>query len=140
MTQFDFRKMRRLINRVPMARLNMDRALVRSSRLTAQYSDMPRGGSKPGDPTADGAILYMTAKEAYERLVDELLEMRCELRPKIDRLDSPLQKNAMRMRYLEGRSVREIAYYLNYSEQHVFRTISHAEEKILKNESCESLN
>lgn len=138
MAEFDFRQMRRLINRLPMARLNVDRALARSSRMTAQYSDMPRGGNKTSDPTSEGAVMYIAAKDAYSRLKSELEDMQREVEPIIDRLDRPLQRNAMRMRYIEGRSVREIAYYLNYSEQHIFRVISRAEEKINKNESCAS--
>lgn len=138
MAEFDFRKMRKLINRLPMARLNVDRALARSSRMTAQYSDMPRGGNKTSDPTSEGAVMYIAAKDAYSRLKSELENMQREVEPIIDGLDRPLQRNAMRMRYIEGRSVREIAYYLNYSEQHIFRVISSAEEKINKNESCAS--
>jgi DNA-directed RNA polymerase specialized sigma subunit len=138
MAEFDFRQMRKLINRLPMARLNVDRALARSSRMTAQYSDMPRGGNKTSDPTSEGAVMYIAAKDAYSRLKSELEDMQREVEPIIDRLDRPLQRNAMRMRYIEGRSVREIAYYLNYSEQHIFRVISSAEEKINKNESCAS--
>lgn len=138
MAEFDFRQMRRLINRLPMARLNVDRALARSSRMTAQYSDMPRGGNKTSDPTSEGAVMYIAAKDAYSRLKSELENMQREVEPIIDGLDRPLQRNAMRMRYIEGRSVREIAYYLNYSEQHIFRVISSAEEKINKNESCAS--
>ena len=132
MAEFDFRRMRRLINRIPMARLNVDRALVRSSRMTAQYSDMPRGGNKVSDPTASGAVLYMTAKNAYEKLTKELGEMQAELSPMIETLNYPLWKNAMRLRYIEGRSAREIAYYLNYSEQHIFWVLSNAEKEIQK--------
>lgn len=141
MSDFDFARMRCLINRLPMARLNVDRALARSARMTAQYSDMPRGGNKTSDPTAGGAVLLMAAKNAYMRLKDELCEMQAELQPYIDRLEHPLQRNAMQMRYIERRSAREIAYYLNYSEQHVFRVITRSEEKInvmRKNESYES--
>lgn len=41
-----------------------------------------------------------------------------------------LEVQCMRMRYLEGRSAREISYNLAYSEQHVFRVIGNAERKI----------
>lgn len=135
MPEFDFKRMRYLLNRLPMARLNVDRALTRSARMTAQYSDMPRGGNRTSDPTGRGAELYIAAKEAYAALKLELDKMQEELLPAIEKLEHPLQRNAMRMRYIEGRSVREIAYYLNYSEQHVFRVISRTEEKILKDES-----
>lgn len=132
MQEFDFRRMRHLINRLPMARLNVDRALARSARMTAQYSDMPRGGNKTSDPTADGAVLYMTAKMAYEKLEAELQEMQGKIAPKIETLEIPLWRNVMRMRYIEGRSAREIAYYLNYSEQHIFWVLAQAEKIISK--------
>ena len=113
-----------------MARLNVDRAMARSARMTAQYTDMPRGGNKISDPTGDGTVLYMTAKVAYETLKEELRAMQDELAPMIEKLPYPLWKNAMQMRYIEGRSAREIAYYLNYSEQHIFWVLSHAEKEI----------
>lgn len=128
----DFRQMRYLIKRLPMARLNVDRALSRSARMTAQYSDMPRGGNKVSDPTAEGTILYMAAKTAYEQLQKDLKAMQDELEPKIEKLRFPLWKLAMNMRYIEGHSAREIAYYLNYSEQHIFWVLSHAEKEINK--------
>lgn len=34
--------------------------------------------------------------------------------------------------FADGHSVREIAYLLLYSEQHVFRVLDQAEKKILK--------
>lgn len=68
--------------------------------------------------------------------------MREELSPHIAVLDNPLERTAMQMRYMEGKSVREIAYQLAYSEQHVFRVVSSAEKKIIammsKDESHES--
>lgn len=132
MAEFDFKRMRWLINRLPMARLNVDRAMVQSSRMTAQYTDMPRGGNRTSDPTANGAILYITAKAAYERLQKEVDVMRAELSPLVESLIIPLWRNVMRMRYIEGRSAREIAYYLNYSEQHIFWVLAQAEKEIRK--------
>jgi DNA-directed RNA polymerase specialized sigma subunit len=56
--------------------------------------------------------------------------MRNELAPYIPELDKPLERTAMHLRYIEGRSVREIAYQLAYSEQHMFRVLDQAEKKI----------
>lgn len=91
-----------------------------------------------GSQTEEGALLIDYARQALESITSELEGMRTELKPLIESLESPLQKNAMWMRYIEGHSVREIAYCLNYSEQHIFRILTIAENKIRNNESCES--
>ena len=74
----------------------------------------------------------LIAREALDSITTELEAMRAELRPMVEALESPLQKSAMRMRYIEGHSVREIAYSLNYSEQHIFRILTIAERSIQK--------
>ena len=56
--------------------------------------------------------------------------MRLELQPLLETLEDPLQIAAMRMRYIDGLSVREIAYRINYSESHIFLVLRRAEAKI----------
>ena len=133
----DFYRMRFLINRLPAARFRVDKAIAKATKTTTIITGMPRG-SGTGNQVEDGAILIEYARHALYSIVTELEGMRAELKPLIESLESPLQKNAMWMRYIEGHSVREIAYSLNYSEQHIFRILTIAEQKIRKNESCES--
>jgi DNA-directed RNA polymerase specialized sigma subunit len=116
--------------------LEMERIDAIGSTL-GENAGMPRG-SGTGNQVEDGAILIEYARQAMDNITTELEGMRAELTPLIESLESPLQKNAMWMRYIEGHSVREIAYSLNYSEQHIFRILQIAERKIQKNESCES--
>lgn len=133
----DLRRMRYLINRLPMARFRIDQAAAQATRCTAQLTGMPRGGGG-GSQVERGAELLTAAREAYSAIRTELDAMRAELAPMLDDLAHPLHKTAMRMRYMDGCSVREIAYRINYSEQHIFRVLQEAERKIGKNESCES--
>ena len=133
----NFSRMRFLINRLPAARFRVDKAISRATKTTTILTGMPRG-SCIGSPTEEGALMVDYARKALESITTELEEMRAELRPLIESLESPLQKNAMWERYIEGHSVREIAYCLNYSEQHIFRILTIAENKIRNNESCES--
>lgn len=121
--------MRFLINRLPAARFRVDKAMARATKTTTVLTWMPRG-SGTGDQTADGAIMLQLARDALDRIETELAEMRAILGPMIEQIENPLQKSAMRLRYMDGMSVREIAYSLNYSEQHIFRILQRAEENI----------
>lgn len=128
------------MNRLPMARFRVEKAMAKATKCTAILTGMPRGGSA-GSQIESGMELLETAKKAYNAVQDELDEMRKQLYPYIQRLGKPIERTAVHLRYIEGRSVREIAYQLAYSEQHVFRVVSNAErklEEIMKNESCES--
>lgn len=125
----DLRRMRFLINRLPAARFRVDKAMARATKTTTVLTGMPRGFGT-GDQTADGAIMLQLAREALDRIETELSEMRAILGPMIEQIENPLQKSAMRLRYMDGMSVREIAYSLNYSEQHIFRILQRAEQNI----------
>lgn len=125
----DLRRMRFLMNRLPMACLRVERALSKATKCTQMITGMPGGGAY-GDRIADGAMLYAEAKATRDGIRRELKEMRRELKGEIERLDDPLERTVMEMRYLDGRSVREIAYSLNYSERWIFYRLSEAEGKI----------
>lgn len=128
--KLNLRRMRILINRYPRACFNVDRAVSRAQKCTAQLTGMPGGG--PGSTVADGVELIMQAEEVRDAIAQELARMRAQLSPLLDALDDPLEKTAMRMRYMDGMSAREIAFRLSYVERWIFRVLSRAEEKIEK--------
>lgn len=137
----DLRRMRHLINRLPMARFRVDKAMSIAAKCTASMTGMPRGGGN-GSQVERGAELLEEARAAYAKISEELRLMRMELLPMLEQLDDPLERTVMRMRYIDGYSVREVAYRITYSEQHIFRVLQKA-EKILqesaKDESHESM-
>ena len=116
-------------NRLPMARFKVERAMSKAAKCTANLTGMPRSGGT-GNQVEDGAELLDTAKAAYKAIQDELKAMREELAPIIAGLDKPLERTVMHMRYIEGRSVREIAYGIAYSEPHIFEVLRHVERKM----------
>ena len=143
----DLKRMRYLIRRYPMACLRAEQARIRAQKLTRTISDAPRGGGSMNS-TEEGLLYRVEALERKKEIWDELCRMREELAPIIDALENQamerlaktgdverarkdmLEVQFARMRYLEGKSAREISYNLAYSEQHVFRVIGNAERKI----------
>ena len=136
--RIDFRRLRNLINRLPAAKFRVMQAMSEATRRTAVLSGMPRGGGV-GNPTERGALRVDMAKGALREIENEIEAARAVLKPRIDALETPLCKMVMTMRYMEGHSVRDIAYSLNYSEQHIFRIVARTEKKLNKDESYESL-
>lgn len=134
----DLERMRYLINKLPMAQYKIDVAMCKATSTTTHLTGMPGGGGYSGSKVERGYDMIELAREAYAELMAELTELRAQLLPMIDRLGDPLERACMRMRYIDGYSVREIAYRMVYSEQHIFRTLSNAEKKIAKDESHES--
>jgi len=129
----NLRRMRILINRYPRACFNVDRAVSRAQKCTAQITGMPGGGT--GRTIADGVETIMQAEEVRDRIAAELADMRAELSPMLDALEDPLEKTAMRMRYMDGMSAREIAFRLSYVERWIFHVLKRAEDKI-EEKSC----
>lgn len=127
----DLRRMRYLINRLPMARFRVDQAMARATRCTASLTGMPRGGGN-GSQVEQGAEMLAAARGAYQAIRGELESMRKELAPYVEELEDPLERSVMRMRYMDGYSGREIAYRLTYSERHVFRVLESGEKKVEK--------
>ena len=125
----DLRRMRFLINRLAMARFRVEKAMSQATKCTASLTGMPRGGGVESQ-VERGLDLRLEAKAALKDIQDELTMMQVQLEPVIDLLTDPLARMAVRLRYIDRYSVREIAYRLNYSEQHIFRVLSNAEKEI----------
>lgn len=126
----DLRRMRFLINREPMARLRVERAMSRATKCTTVVTGMPGGGGYSGSPVERGVSDLEVAKETLAAIRAELKTMRDELRPLIAGIEHPLARMAMEMRYMDGYSAREISYRLNYAESHVYRILTQAESEI----------
>lgn len=125
----DLRRMRYLMDRLPMARLNVERAMSRATKCTQRLT-MAAGGGGYGDAMSDNAIRLSIAREKRDGILRELRELREALAPRIAELDDPVQRLIMQMRYLDGQSARQIAYALALSERWVFYNLSRAEARI----------
>lgn len=127
----DFDRMRYLINRLPMARYRVDIAMAEATNVSPSFSGMPGVSGNTGK-LENSVIRLQETKAAYSAIRDELAVMKSSLRSMLDRMDNPLQKNVIRMRYLEGKRVQDIGWYLNYSERHIRRVLEKAEKNIEK--------
>lgn len=125
----DLRRMRYLMDRLPMARLNVERAMSRATKCTQRLT-MAAGGGGYGDAMSENAIRMSVAREKRDGILRELRELREALAPRIAELDDPVQRLIMQMRYLDGQSARQIAYALALSERWVFYNLSRAEARI----------
>lgn len=110
----NLRRLKFLLNRRALSRVRVDRAL-----FTARRDQLTRE----------------QAREAYAALKAEIAALQDEARPAILALEDPLERQALEMRYLRGLSVREIAYRLHYSEQHIFRVVRRGESRLESHES-----
>lgn len=125
----DLRRMRYLMDRLPMARLNVERAMSRATKCTQRLT-MAAGDGGYGDAMSENAIRLSVAREKRDGILRELRELREALAPRIAELDDPVQRLIMQMRYLDGQSARQIAYALALSERWVFYNLSRAEARI----------
>lgn len=125
----DLRRMRYLMDRLPMARLNVERAMSRATKCTQRLT-MAAGGGGYNDAISENAIRLSVAREKRDGILRELRELREVLAPRIAELDDPVQRLIMQMRYLDGQSARQIAYALALSERWVFYNLSRAEARI----------
>lgn len=133
----NLRRMRFLINRMPLARYRVDLAMARATRVTPVLTGMPHV-SGVSSMVENGVIELEECRKAYQEICKELTEMKSKLSPVIDSMENPLEKNVMRLRYIEGKRVAEIGWNLNYSERHIRRVLEKAERYIIEKMSAMS--
>lgn len=128
---FSWARMRWLMRRLPEMRFRVERAQAAGTRVTAQMTGMPMGGGA-GNPTARAVELLEAVRGEYDRMRRELEEMRAFAAPLIAALENDNQRRVMEMRYLEGKTVRAIAWRLPYSERQIFRLLKDGESNAEK--------
>lgn len=133
----DLRRMRFLMNRLPMARFRVERAMAKATKCTSVLSGMPRGGNV-GSQVEKGVELLDIAHNDYDRIIRELDAMREELAPMIPLLDNPEERTAAFLRYIKGYSPAEIANGMCYCERHTFRILKSAEQHLQDVSACQS--
>lgn len=123
----DFARMRWLINNCPRLKWDVERKEANATKITTNLTGMPHGGNSTREDTY---IALSEVREAYHEVYTELEEMRKALAPLIDGLESPHERGAMRLRYMEGHKPQDVAEGLGFTERWVFRLLKKAERKI----------
>ena len=132
----DFERMRVLIRQEERYHWAVEKQMAKATKVTASITPAGGGGgTRRGSRPEDGAVMLATLQEEYKEILDELEEARKELRESIARIRNVklrLEKTCLRMRYLQGMSVRQIAVSLNYTEDYLHRKMRDAEALILR--------
>ena len=86
--------------------------------MTARMTGMPRGGGGDYNAAWDALI---DAKDKANDTVIQAIQQAKEIERFIDTLNGPLLRQLLRGKYLELRTLEQIAVELQYSERHVSR-------------------
>jgi len=132
----DFGRMRTLIRQEERYRWAVEKQMAKTNRMTSNITQTGRtGGNRIGSRVEDGAIVLASLQDEYKEIRDELDAAQKELRESIARIRNAklrLEKTCLRMRYLQGMSVRQIALSLNYTEDYLHRKVRDAEALIIR--------
>jgi len=132
----DFRRLRILIKQEERYRWAVMKQQSKAEKITVSLSQS--GGMSKGRVSSkveDGAIMLAALKDEYNEIKTELKEAQDELSDTIKRIRNPkrrLEKTCIRMRYIQGMSVRKIAISLSYTEDYLHRKMREAEALIHK--------
>lgn len=130
---FDFQRMRYLIGKIPEARFRIEKARAKAEKMTSVITGMPHGSGGDHSPVEDGAIKIAELIAAYKEVVDELDGMREILNAYIDQLEDPDEKGIMRLRYMDGYTIPQIANATYKCDRRVQQILRSAEQKISLN-------
>ena len=132
----DFERMRVLIRQEERYRWAVEKQKAKASKMTSVISQTGRAGTaRQGSRVEEGAVMLAALEDEYKEILDELTAARNELKDSIARIRNAkarLEKTCLRMRYMQGMSVRQIAVSLNYTEDYLHRKMRGAEALILR--------
>ena len=126
----DFQEMRRLMREEERLRWALKKERSKAERITASFSQAGGGGMSTGDKVGDGAVTLAELEDIYNPIKTALDKQRGELRAVLKVWEGHRNdgiRNCIELRYMKGRSVRNIAVALNYSEQYVFKMLKRGE-------------
>lgn len=129
----DFYQMRNLIKQVPRQLADYSRIMSSAIGGTTHLSDMPRASGYSADRIVNAVIKLEDAESAYHEAIDQLQQMRKELKPYVDSLQ-PSDRALMRLRYMMGYSLDEMANdsTIHMDKTTVWRHLRESEKKIEK--------
>lgn len=92
----------------------------RAQKVTASWSAVP-GGGKGSDKVQTGAIKVAELRDSLMGKIEELAAVRTEIERAIGTVQDDTQRRLLRMRYIKGMTLQQIAVEMNYSWRHIFR-------------------
>lgn len=129
----NFMRMRYLMAQVPKLLWDVERKTADATRITSSITGMPRGGGVNGQETSYIALSEVI--DAYREAEAELNSMREELETQLYRMDDVKGKAYIRLRYLKGYSLDDIAKQEGKDRTTVWRIISNAERFLTRGQN-----
>lgn len=126
----DFERMRYLMQAMPDLLWKVSVAQANATRTTSTITGMPHGGGQ--NHQEDGYINLAEIRDVYREAEAELEGMRKELNALLENYEDPRGKAYLRYRYINGRTLAEIAEAEGRDRTTVFRIIKHAECCIMR--------
>lgn len=97
----------------------------RATDISVHITGMPHGGSG-GNQQERIRVEMVAAQEAAEETRKELTEMKRQLRPKIKRLQKWQHAAVIRKRYLDGKTIQQVAEEIGYEWSQTNRYLNEA--------------
>lgn len=108
----------------------LDELNALARKVTTTLSDMPRAKSDKGSRLEHTVLKIVALQEEINGDIDDLVDLKREIRAAILTLEDPEERVILEKRYLAFTQWEQIAVDLNYSIQYCFKVHKRALEKI----------
>ena len=116
-----FRGCRRLDKRIDGKCDEIERVRLMAERVTASYSDEPRGGGGPTSRVANAVARYVDMERELQREADRLTEYRRYAQKVISQLRDDRHRDILNWRYFSGWGWSRIAAAFDVDEKWVYK-------------------
>ena len=90
----------------------------KAQKVTASWSAVPSGG-KGSDKVQTGAIKVAELRESLMDKINQLAAVRIEIERAIGTVQDDTQRRLLRLRYIKGMTLKQIAVEMHYSWRHI---------------------
>ena len=90
----------------------------KAQKVTASWSAVPIGG-KGSDKVQTGAIKVAELRESLMDKINQLAAVRIEIERAIVTVQDDTQRRLLRLRYIKGMTLQQIAVEMHYSWRHI---------------------
>lgn len=79
------------------------------NKLTATYSDEPKGTSPIQDKVAEGLAKLLDETDNYKKMLEELKNKQIEVEKALEKMETKRYRNILYKKYIRGLKIEEIA-------------------------------
>lgn len=127
----DFAHIRYIFDRLNTLVERKERVTAKAYGSSHQLTGMPHGTSTESR-VESCAIQLASIDQSIEKYQIDLASQQWELQQLLPTIRNPVYKKALKLRYIDGKKIGEIAVILGYSDSHTYCIMRKAEEIINK--------